>query len=96
MRANLPASSASNSQLLTVAKTPTVAARRRSTKSRASVPAISLDQPGRLRVAHMLALLAVSHASFYNGLKVGKYPKPDGNDGRPFWKTLTAKVFLEG
>jgi len=95
MRDHLPTSSASNFQQLPLPKTPTAVAHPRSTKSRASAPAISLDQPGRLRVTHMLALLAVSHASFYNGLKDGKYPKPDGNDGRPFWKTQTAKAFLE-
>jgi hypothetical protein len=64
-------------------------AQRRSEKSRATLPAASLDQPGRLRVAQMLILFAVAHATFYAGLKAKKYPKPDGNDGRPFWKTNT-------
>jgi hypothetical protein len=84
-------SSASNAQSQRI-----VAVHGRSAKSRATLPVASLDQPGRLRVAHMLILLAVAHATFYSGIKVGKYPKPDGNDGRPFWKTNTVRTFLEG
>jgi len=49
---------------------------------------IDLNQPGRLRVGHCLTLFSVSHASFYRGLGK-KYPKPDGNDGRPYWSTAT-------
>ncbi len=59
-------------------------------------PVISLDQPGRLRVAHLLALFSVSRATFYVRLNAGMYPKPDGHDGRfPFWKTSSVKAFLE-
>ena len=64
------------------------------TKARA--PSISLDQPGRLRVANLLSLLGVSHSTFYAGLKKGRYPKPDGKDGTlPFWNTDTVKAFLQ-
>jgi len=60
-------------------------------------PVISLDQPGRLRVCHVICLLAISHSTFYAGLKQLKYPAPDGFDGRlPFWKTTTIRAFLEG
>lgn len=65
-------------------------------------PVIGLDQPGRLRVAHVLALLGVSHSTFYSGLKrrpgqsTTRYPVPDGYDGKvPFWNTATLKSFLE-
>ncbi len=59
-------------------------------------PLISLDTPGRLRVCHLLAILATSHATFYAGLKTGRYPKPDGRDGKfPYWKTGTIKSFLD-
>jgi len=59
-------------------------------------PAISLEQTGRLRVANMLAILNVSHATFYAGLKTGRYPTPDGRDGSfPYWMTSSVKTFLE-
>ena len=69
------------------------------TKPRA--PVIRLDQPGRLRVAHMLAILGVSATTFYEGLKpepgqtATRYPKPDGYDGKlPYWNTATINKFL--
>jgi hypothetical protein len=58
-------------------------------------PIISLDQEGRLRVANMLAILNVSHSTFYAGLKTGRYPAPDGLDGKiPYWATSTIRCFL--
>ncbi len=64
--------------------------------TRAKAPIISLDQPGRLRVAHVLCLLSVSHSTLYVGIKTGRYPKPDGYDGKiPYWNTSTIKLFLE-
>jgi hypothetical protein len=61
-----------------------------------SPPIIPLEGPGRLRVAHVLSLLSVSHSKFYAGLNSGKYPPADGRDGNfPFWKTSTIKRFLE-
>lgn len=65
------------------------------TKPRA--PAIALDQPGRLRVAHVLAILGISHATFYAGMKVKRYPKPTGYDGKiPYWSTFIIRDFLQG
>ena len=61
-------------------------------------PTISLDQPGRLRVANLLALFNVSHTTFYLRLKKGEYPQPDGRDGDgkfPYWKTSTVRAFLD-
>ena len=58
-------------------------------------PTISLDQPGRLRVAHVLSLLGISHSHFYAQKRLGRYPKPDGHDGTlPYWNTATIKTFL--
>ena len=58
-------------------------------------PTIDMEQPGRLRVANLLALLSVSHSTFYNGLKTGRYPQPDGHDGKfPYWRTDTIRAFL--
>jgi predicted DNA-binding transcriptional regulator AlpA len=62
----------------------------------AKAPLIDLSEPGRLRVAHLLALLGVSHSTFYSGTKSGRYPKADGKDGNfPYWKTSTIKRFLD-
>ena len=64
-------------------------------------PAISLDQPGWLRVGNVLAVLGISHTRLYAGLKpkagetASRYPAPDGYDGKsPYWKTSTIKAFL--
>jgi hypothetical protein len=68
---------------------------RSQTRSRAKTPQIDLNQPGRLSLGNMLALFNVSAATFYAGLKSGRYPSPDGHDGRrPFWKTATALAAL--
>ena len=65
--------------------------------TKAQAPTISLDQPGRLRVANMLSLLGVSHSTFYSGIKTGRYPVADGRDGSmPYWNTSTVKLFLLG
>ena len=64
--------------------------------TRAKAPLISLSEPGRLRVANVMALLGVSHSTFYAGLKTGRYPREDGRDGQfPYWKTSTIKAILE-
>ncbi len=69
---------------------------RKSGHTRAKAPIISLDQPGRLRVAHLLALFATSHSSLYAGMRRGRYPRPSGYDGTiPFWDTAVVRAFLE-
>ena len=59
-----------------------------------SIAHLDLQQPGRLRVAHMLTLLSVSHSTFYSRLKNGSLPAPDGNDPRPYWRTETVRLLL--
>jgi predicted DNA-binding transcriptional regulator AlpA len=62
----------------------------------AKAPLINLDQMGRLRVSHLTALLAVSRSTLYAGIASGRYPEPDGKDGKkPYWLTTTIKAFLE-
>lgn len=68
---------------------------KRSGHTKAKAPTISLDQPGRLRVAHLMALLSISHSAFYARLKMQIVPKPDGRDPRPYWKTETVRLLLE-
>lgn len=59
-------------------------------------PVIALSQPGRLRVANLLSLFAVSRTTLYSGMQTGRYPPPDGKDGRlPYWNTETVRVWLE-
>lgn len=59
-------------------------------------PEISLLQPGRLRVAHMMSLLGISRTTLYAGINSGRYPEPDGKDGRlPYWNTETVRRWLE-
>jgi predicted DNA-binding transcriptional regulator AlpA len=57
--------------------------------------AINLDRPGRVRVAHVLALLGISRATLYRRQQDGKYPKFDGIDGTmPYYRTETVKALI--
>lgn len=69
--------------------------RQKSGHTRPRSPEISLEQTGRLRVANMLAILGISHSTFYAGVKSGRYPSPDGRDGSfPYWNTSTIREYL--
>lgn len=69
---------------------------KRSGHTRAKAPIIGLDQEGRLRVCHLLSLFSISHTTLYAGIKSGRYPAPDGRDGRmPWWRTSTIKLALQ-
>lgn len=57
---------------------------------------LSLDQPGRLRVGHLLTLLSISSTTFYQRVKRGEIPPADGQDGRPYWNTATVRAYLGG
>ena len=77
------------------AKLDPVPASRRCGHTKPQRPKITLDQPGRLRVSHVLALLSISHSTLYAGIKTGRYPKPDGRDGNiPYWNTATIRALL--
>lgn len=69
----------------------------------ARAPIISLDQPGRLRMANLMAIFGCSHTTIYQRIKRGEFPKPDGYDlphrpvgkqGRPYWNTATIRAHL--
>lgn len=67
-----------------------------SKKPKAQPPEISLFQPGRLRVAHLMSLFSVSRTTLYAGVNSGRYPGPDGKDGRlPYWNTETVRRWLQ-
>jgi predicted DNA-binding transcriptional regulator AlpA len=64
--------------------------------TRPVAPVLDLNGPGRLRVAHLLALLGVSHSTLYSRIKGGHFPPPDGYDGSmPYWKTSTIRPLLD-
>lgn len=68
---------------------------KKSGHTRPQAPTLSLDQPGRLRVAHLLSVFGVAHSTLYHGIQMKRYPKPDGYDGKmPYWKTETIREFL--
>ncbi|GAB3096286.1 hypothetical protein [Cupriavidus yeoncheonensis] len=60
-------------------------------------PLITLDQPGRLRIANLLALYGrKSPNTLHTWLHLGKIPQPDGYDGKsPYWLTSTIRAHLE-
>lgn len=79
--------------------------KKRSRAVKAKAPLISLDQPGRLRMANLMAIFSCSHTTIYQRIKTGEFPKPDGYDwpnqptgkqGRPYWNTETIRMRLEG
>lgn len=56
---------------------------------------INLDQPGRLRTAHVLALCGISDSTLYARIQTGGFPPPDGKDGgRNYWNTSTIRAYL--
>ncbi len=71
--------------------------KKKSGHTKPQAPQISLNEPGRLRVAHLLALFSISHSTFYARLHhpVDRFPEADGHDPRPYWKTETIKKLLE-
>ena len=59
-------------------------------------PDIDLNEYGRLRSCHVLALCGFSHSTLYTRMKYGSFPLPDGKDGGlNYWNTLTIKSYLE-
>lgn len=63
--------------------------------SKALPVTVDMNQPGRLRIGHLLTIYAVSHSSFYSHVKAGLIPQADGKDGgRPWWKTSTIRDHL--
>lgn len=68
-------------------------AKRKPTK--AVAPVVSLDQSGILRICNLMAVLSLSRASIYVRIGDGRLPKPDGDDGRPWWRTESVKTFLD-
>ena len=59
-------------------------------------PLIDINQPGRLRSKHVMALCGISHSTLYLRQKQQLFPKPDGKDGGlNYWNTKTIKAYLD-
>jgi len=55
-----------------------------------------LSLPGRLRVSNLMSAFNVSRSTLYSGINSGRYPEPDGKDGRlPYWNNETVRRWLE-
>ncbi len=52
--------------------------------------------PRRVRAIPLYRALDVSRSTFYAGVKSGRYPRPDGYDGKmPFWFYSSVRYLLE-
>nr|WP_141662007.1 hypothetical protein [Burkholderia ambifaria] len=95
---------ATRSSDVTAANGPPLAATTSASKRRSGgsvkpkAPLIDLNQPGRLKIANLMALYNIASANtFYERLHSGKIPPPDGRDGKsPYWLTRTIRAHLEG
>lgn len=72
------------------------AEKKKSTHTQPKKPPISLDEPGRLRNAHIQYLLGgLSQSALRDRITYKNFPRPDGRDPRPFWATETVRQFLQ-
>lgn len=59
-------------------------------------PDIDLNEFGRLRSCHVLALCGISHSTLYKRMQAKLFPSPDGRDGGlNFWNTSTIRSYLQ-
>ena len=59
-------------------------------------PQIDLNENGRLRSCHVLALCGISHSTLYKRMQSKSFPAPDGRDGGlNFWNTSTIRNYLQ-
>ena len=63
------------------------------TKAR-PVPAC-LEDDVRIRTGQVMTAYGVAHSTMYQRMRDGKIPRPDGDDGRPWWWTRTISAGLK-
>nr|WP_175802133.1 helix-turn-helix domain-containing protein [Burkholderia anthina] len=65
---------------------------------KAVLPSISLDQPGLLSTANIMAILGVKSPTTISAMvREGRFPPPTLKIGRhPKWRTSVVLAFLEG
>lgn len=66
----------------------------RSGHVRPKAPIISVDQPGRLGTAHVLALSRWSHSTLYARIKDKKFPPPQKDGRLCYWHTAQVREAL--
>ncbi len=56
------------------------------------IQGIDLNTPQRLLAGHVLAFLKTSHSTLARWIDEGKFPEPDGHQGRrPYWFASTIR-----
>ncbi|WP_144264403.1 hypothetical protein [Polaromonas sp. C04] len=61
-----------------------------------ALPRVDLNQPGRLRIGHLMTYYDLGHSTVYVHLEKGLIPAADGMvRGRQYWRTETIKNHLE-
>jgi len=55
----------------------------------------TLPETGFLRLAQILKLIPVSKATFWSGVKTGRFPKPFKNGNCTFWRVEDIKALIE-
>jgi prophage regulatory protein len=55
----------------------------------------TLPETGFLRLAQVLQFIPVCKATFWNGVKTGRYPKPFKNGRCTFWRVEDIKKLIE-
>lgn len=55
----------------------------------------TLPETGFLRLAQVLKFIPVSKATFWNGVKSGRFPKPFKNGRCTFWRAEDIRALIE-
>lgn len=62
--------------------------------TRARVPLIPLNMPGRYYMGHVLSVSGWSHMKLYRRIKAGKFPKPQKDGDLNYWPTSVVREAL--
>jgi len=56
---------------------------------------VGLESKVRMRTGQVMTAYGVAHSTLYQRMRDGRIPKPDGDDGRPFWWQGTILAALD-
>lgn len=70
------------------------ASSRKSNHTRAKVPLIPLDMPGRYTTGNVMAVTGWSHSTLYNRIKDGTFPPPSKSGSLNYWDTAIVRSAL--
>jgi len=68
--------------------------KKKKSHTRAKVPLIPLDMPGRYYMGHVLSVSGWSHMKLYRRIKAGKFPKPQKDGDLNYWPTSVVREAL--